>query len=67
MAYSRAYFGEQAIVVFNKDKSSKEITVQLREGFDYSTLESNFGNAFSIEGNTLTLTLPSNTFEILTL
>lgn len=67
MAYSRAYFGKQAVVVFNKGKSSKDITIQLREGFDYSTLENNFGNEFSVEGNTLTITLPSNTFEILTL
>lgn len=67
MSYSRAYFGKQTIVIFNKDKSTKEITVQLRDGFDYSTLENNFGYEFSVEGNTLTVTLPSNAFEILTL
>jgi len=67
MAYSRAYFGKQAIVVFNKDKSTKKITVQLRDGFDYSVLESNFGYEFSVDGNSITITLPSNTFEILTI
>lgn len=67
MAYSRAYFGKQAIVVFNKAKTSKEITIQLRDGVDYSKLVNNFNHEFSINGNSLTLTLPSNSFEILTL
>ena len=67
MSYSRAYFDKQAIVVFNKAKTTQEITVELRSGFDYSTLKAHFGNSFSIDGNNLTITLPTNSFEILTL
>lgn len=67
MAYSRAYFGNQAIVVFNKAKTSKEITIQLRDGFNYSKLVNNFSHEFSMNGNQLTITLPANSFEILTL
>jgi len=67
MVYSRSYFGKKTIVVFNKDKSAKEITFQLSDGFDYTTLENNFGNEFSVDGNTITINLPSNRFEILTL
>jgi len=67
MAYSRAYFAQQTIVVFNKSKTQQQVSVDLRPGFDYSSLVNHFGNSFSVEGNTLTVTLPSNSFEILTL
>ncbi|MEQ9092207.1 MAG: alpha-amylase family glycosyl hydrolase [Balneola sp.] len=67
MAYSRAYFAQQTIVVFNKSKTQQQVSVDLRPGFDYSKLADHFGNTFSVEGNTLTVTLPSNSFEILTL
>ena len=67
MAYSRAYFAQQTIVVFNKSKTQQQVSVDLRPGFDYSSLANHFGNSFSVDGNTLTVTLPSNSFEILTL
>tara|TARA_R110000868_G_scaffold37111_10_gene131560 strand:- start:48906 stop:51254 length:2349 start_codon:yes stop_codon:yes gene_type:complete len=66
LVYSRGYFDQQAVMVFNKSNSTKLITVQLRSGIDYSELASNFDHSFEIKGETLTITLPANSFEILT-
>ncbi|MDZ7806688.1 MAG: alpha-amylase family glycosyl hydrolase [Gracilimonas sp.] len=67
MAYSRAYFGDQVIVVFNKADSDQDIEIELRKEFDYTNLMAQFGHDFSIENGNLIVTLPSNKFEILTL
>ncbi|WP_103663689.1 alpha-amylase family glycosyl hydrolase [Gracilimonas amylolytica] len=67
LAYSRAYFEDQSIVVFNKADSDQEISLQLRDEFDYTNLKAHFGNDFRVENGRLYVTLPSNTFEILTL
>jgi glycosidase len=67
LSYSRAYFEDQVIAVFNKSEDSREIELELREEFDYSNLKAHFGNTFRIEENRLFITLPSNQFEILTL
>ncbi len=67
MVYSRSYFEHQVVVIFNKEKVAKEITIELKDGFDYTRLISNFGNDFKVDENTLTVSLPSNSFEILTL
>ena len=67
LAYSRAYFDDQAIVVFNKSDQTQEIEIELREEFDYSGLTAQFGNDFRVEDGRLYVTLPSNQFEILTL
>ena len=67
LAYSRAYFEDQAIVVFNKSDQTQEIEIELREEFDYSGLIAQFGNDFRVEEGRLYVTLPSNQFEILTL
>jgi len=67
MAYSRAYFDQQAIVIFNKNNTRKEVVLELRDGFDYFKLVNHFGNHFLVDGNTLTISMEPNTFEILTL
>ena len=67
LAYSRAYFGNQVIVVFNKSDQPEDVEVILREGFDYNQLSEQFGHDFTIEQGVLIVTLPSNSFEILTL
>jgi glycosidase/phosphoribosyl-AMP cyclohydrolase len=67
MAYSRSYFEDQAVVILNKDKVDREITLELRDGFDYTSLQNHFGNEFTVNGNLLTINIPSNSFEILTL
>ncbi|RNC85777.1 MAG: alpha-amlyase [Balneola sp.] len=67
LAYSRAYFNQQVVVVFNKAGSTQTFEVPLRDDYDYTGLKSHFGNDFSISDQTLTITLPTNSFEILTL
>ncbi|MBO6586605.1 MAG: hypothetical protein JJ953_10905 [Gracilimonas sp.] len=67
LAYSRAYFEEQVIAAFNKSDQQQIVEVLLRDEFDYSNLEAQFGNDFVIEDGVLKVTLPSNSFEILTL
>lgn len=67
LAYSRAYFGQQVIAVFNKSNRTTTVSVTLRDGFDYQNLEASFGNSFEVAGNELTIQLPANSFEILTL
>lgn len=67
LAYSRAYFEDQAIVVFNKSAQTEEIEMELRDEFDYQNLKAHFGNVFRVENGRLYVTLPSNKFEILTL
>ncbi|MEX0721892.1 MAG: alpha-amylase family glycosyl hydrolase [Balneolaceae bacterium] len=66
-AYSRAYFEEQAISVFNKSDKQERVEVNLREEFDYSTLRARFGHKFEIQDEVLHVILPANSFEILTL
>jgi len=67
LAYSRAYFGNLVIVVFNKSDQPEDVEVILREDFDYNQLTGQFGHDFTLEEGILRLTLPSNSFEILTL
>lgn len=67
LAYSRAYFDQQVIAVFNKSNRTTTVSVTLRDGFDYQNLEASFGNSFEVAGNELTIQLPANSFEILTL
>ncbi len=67
LAYSRAYFNQQVIAVFNKSKITRDIRIELRDGFDYSKLISYFGNRFKVENGVLIITVPANQFEILTL
>lgn len=67
LAYSRAYFEKQVIAAFNKSDKEEVIEIELRDEFDYSTLQAQFGHSFIIEEGTLTVTLPANSFEILTL
>ena len=66
LVFSRRYFEHQAVVVMNKSDEEQTITVDLRDGADYADLEPEFGHNFSMGGSTLTITLPANSFEILT-
>ena len=64
--YIRSYFDQVAVVIFNKDGSSRKIDFTLPARFRETQLMNNFGNAFSIEKGKITLTLKGNSFEILT-
>ncbi len=65
-AYARTYFGQNAIVVFNKSREPKTITLNLAPRLTMPALKANFGAGFSLNANTLTIDLGPNSFEILT-
>ena len=67
LAYSRRYFQQQVVVVFNKSDESKSLSINLRDQFNNEALKAQFDHEFSVDGNILTITLPANSFEILTL
>lgn len=64
--YIRSYFDQVAVVIFNKDRSSRKIDFTLPGRFQETQLMNNFGNAFTFEKGKITLTLKGNSFEILT-
>lgn len=67
LVYSRAYFDQQSIIIFNKSDIEQEITFDLREGISYQNLSAHFGTSdFEINNGILTITLSPETFEILT-
>lgn len=65
-AYARTYFGQKGLVFFNKSREATTITVKLSPRLVQAVYQAHFGNEFSLEGNTLTLNLPANSFEVLT-
>ncbi|MEA3446808.1 MAG: alpha-amylase family glycosyl hydrolase [Bacteroidota bacterium] len=66
-AYSRNYFDQIVIVVFNKNSEEKEIEINLRFQFKEKSLINNFGHNFTIEDNKLRVVLTANSFEIFSL
>jgi glycosidase len=64
--YLRKYFEETVIVFFNKADQEKTFEIALPEWVDVKDLGTNFGNSFGLKKNTLTMTLPPWSFEILT-
>lgn len=67
LSYSRAYFNQQVVVVFNKSGQTQNISVSLRDDFDYSGMRAVFDNSFEVNETELSIQLPANSFEILTL
>ncbi|GAB5409321.1 MAG: hypothetical protein BalsKO_16860 [Balneolaceae bacterium] len=67
LAYSRGYFDQQVVVVFNKSDEPQEISIQLRDHFNNQDLQAQFDNEFLVNENELSIILPANSFEILTL
>lgn len=65
-AYARSYFGQHALVVFNKSREPQTISLELPAHLANSAYLENFGAEYRINGNTLSLTLAPNSFEILT-
>ena len=64
--YLRKYFEETAIVLFNKADQEQTLEIGLPEWVDAEDLEAHFGHSFTLKRNTLTVTLPPWSFEILT-
>jgi glycosidase len=64
--YSRSYFDEFVVVAFNKDREPRKIEFDMPEEWNSSPLQSRFGAHPKVEGRKVTLTLPGNSFDILT-
>jgi cyclomaltodextrinase / maltogenic alpha-amylase / neopullulanase len=65
-AYARTYFGKNGIVVFNKSREARTITVNLPTHLAGAQYQANFGAAYGLMGNSLSITIAPNSFEILT-
>lgn len=66
MTYLRNYFGEWALVAFNKDTRERTVKVELPEQCDTAGMRANFGHSFTLKGRMIELTLPSTSFELIT-
>lgn len=64
--YMRSYFDKAVIVVFNKNKSAREITFDLPERFHNSEFKAGFGTPFTIVNGKGTISPEPWSFEILT-
>ncbi len=64
--YMRTYFDKVVFVIFNKDKSQKNIDFDLPERFAGIKLINNFGSDAKLEKTKVNLTVKGNSFEILT-
>jgi cyclomaltodextrinase len=64
--YIRNYFDQVVVVIFNKERSSRNIDFTLPSRFQNTQLMNNFGNPFTIEKGKINLSLKGNSFEILT-
>jgi len=63
--YQRNYFEEATVVFFNKANEDQEVYVDLQTRVAQRTFYNNFGNEFSISGNTMKVHLKPWSFEIL--
>lgn len=66
-AYGRNYFGETAIVVFNRNTEACSIDITLPDMFAGKEYETLFGQSVSFNGNVMTIELPANGVEVLTM
>ncbi|MCX6247836.1 MAG: alpha-amylase family glycosyl hydrolase [Bacteroidetes bacterium] len=64
--YMRTYFDKVVFVIFNKDKSSRKIDVEIPDRFIGARLINQFGSDAKLEKNKITVNLKANSFEILT-
>ncbi|MFN2430988.1 MAG: alpha-amylase family glycosyl hydrolase [Cryomorphaceae bacterium] len=66
IAYLRNYFQESAIVIFNNSLVEQTIRLAIPNRYNLKELEANFGNSFNVKDDSLEITLPPVSFEILT-
>ena len=64
--YIRSYFDKAVIVVFNKDRSDKNIEFNIPDRFAGTTFTGNFGHQFKMDNGKISITLKPDSFEILT-
>jgi len=64
LAFARTYFNEGVLAVFNKDKQASEITLTLPDCLKGIALKPEFGSAFCLKGNQISMTIAPCGFEI---
>ena len=64
-AYSRSYFDETTVVVFNKDSEASKIYLTVQD-IDLSKATANFGATVSSKESALIIDLEANGFEVIT-
>lgn len=65
MAYGRYYFGETALVFFNKSNQSQKIKVTIPADLANASFKKLFDSKWSIDGNNLIIEMLPHSFEIL--
>ncbi len=65
-AYGRTYLNSHGIVVFNKSRELKTVTVELPERYNGIYFENHFENHFDINNNTLTVEVEPLKYEVFT-
>lgn len=64
--YTREYFSEITLVVFNKANKQTTLEIQVNERFSETPLHANFNGTIEKILNKVTITLPAYSFEIFT-
>ncbi|MEI7981119.1 MAG: alpha-amylase family glycosyl hydrolase, partial [Bacteroidota bacterium] len=64
--YLRSYFDKAVIVVFNKEKSARNIEFPIPDRFNSAAFNAQFGTKFNLENGKINLALEGNSFEIIT-
>ncbi|MFH1161592.1 MAG: alpha-amylase family glycosyl hydrolase [bacterium] len=64
--YLRTYLDQAVLVAFNKHSSSKTVELTLPPQFGKAQFVPQFGSSILIKGRSASLSLPANSFEILT-
>ncbi len=67
LAYSRKYFDNYVVVALNKSDDTETFTLNIPGDINPEKLKAQFGNHFKINNGSIEITIPSNSFEILTL
>ncbi len=65
-AYSRSYFGENAIVVFNKSNQDKTIRFEIPDKLQRTGYDAHFGHDFAKDDDVMEITVAANSYEVLT-
>jgi cyclomaltodextrinase / maltogenic alpha-amylase / neopullulanase len=65
-AYARSYFGDSAIVLFNRKREPQTITIELTPKLEGMRFQEHFGSNVTREDYIMTITMEPSSFEVLT-
>lgn len=64
IAYARCYFGKNVLVIFNKNKIKKQVTIEVSPFLNEKKLKPIFGSVYHITQKKITIDMPAYSFEI---